>query len=165
MEDIILIDIIGYEGLYVARNDGKIINKKTGRILKPSITRGYERLVLYKNKKPKNFLVHRLIAESFMGKLKDKEVINHIDGNKLNNNYTNLEICSYLENSCHASKFKTKSSKYIGVCFDKGENKWVAQINIGGINKKLGRFKNEIDAYLCRLNYEKDNNIKNKYLC
>lgn len=165
MEDIILIDIIEYEGLYMARNDGKIINKKTGRILKPSITRGYERLVLYKNKKPKNFLVHRLIAESFMGKLKDREVINHRNGNKLDNNYMNLEICSYMENSCHASRFKNKSSKYIGVCFDKGTSSWVAQINIGGVNKKLGRFENEIDAYLCRVNYEKNNNIQNKYLC
>ena len=165
MEDIIYNDIVGYEGLYLARNDGKIINKKTGRILKPSITRGYERLVLYKNKKPKNLLVHRLIAESFMGILKDKEIINHRNGNKLDNNFTNLEICSYLENSCHASKRKNKTSKYIGVCFDKSTNKWLAQINVGNVNRKLGRFNIEIDAYLARVKYEKDNNIQNKYLC
>ena len=38
-------------------------------------------------------------------------------------------------------------------------------INVGNVNRKLGRFNIEIDAYLARVKYEKDNNIQNKYLC
>ena len=65
------------------------------RILKQSKDAGgYFIVGLTKNGKTKNKLVHRLVAEAFM------PVINHIDGNKENNNINNLEFC----NQCHNIK-------------------------------------------------------------
>lgn len=42
------------------------------------------------------------MAETFIPKIKGKDVLNHIDGNKLNNNLSNLEWCTYSENTIHA---------------------------------------------------------------
>lgn len=50
----------------------------------------------------KTCLVHRMVAESFLPKLEDKEIINHKDGDKLNNHVSNLEWCTTLENNQHA---------------------------------------------------------------
>ena len=66
---------------------------------------GYER-VRIKYDRYKEKLVHRLVAESFVENphpIKYK-IVNHIDGNKLNNHYTNLEWCNNKMNMQHAVK-------------------------------------------------------------
>jgi len=48
-------------------------------------------------------MVHRLVAEVFVsGRTADRRIINHRDGNKTNNNWWNLEWCTYSENALHA---------------------------------------------------------------
>lgn len=84
------------------RNNGKLFIK--GKILKASNVCGYLRLVLSKNNKSKGFYVHRLVAISFINNKHNKKEVNHIDGNKKNNNYLNLEWCTSLENTIHAEK-------------------------------------------------------------
>jgi hypothetical protein len=68
---------------------------KTQRILKPRKNNfGYFRVVLYKNGKMKEFLIHRLVAEAFIENPNNYEQVNHLDFNTINNNLDNLEWCS-----------------------------------------------------------------------
>lgn len=63
---------------------------------------GYYRCVLSNNGIHDRVTIHRLVAEQFIGAIPDGYVVNHIDGNKHNNNCTNLEIVTALENINHA---------------------------------------------------------------
>jgi len=64
---------------------------------------GYLRLNLYYDKnKYKTVKIHRLMAEVFIPNTYNKETVNHIDGNKLNNHISNLEWATYSENIKHA---------------------------------------------------------------
>ena len=66
------------------------------------------------NNKSKPLRVHRLLAITFIANPDKKPCINHIDGNKLNNEICNLEWCTHQENMDHA--FRT------GLANNKGEN-------------------------------------------
>lgn len=99
-------DVPGYEGYYQVSNKGRV--KATGwykeaRIKAPSINnRGYQLVSLYKNRKIKNFLVHRLVMLAFSPiDDPDKMHVNHIDLNKMNCLLENLEWCSNQENMDH----------------------------------------------------------------
>ena len=100
-EKLIFKSVVGYEGLYEISNTGivKSVNKITNdgrlikeRILKGAICRnGYKLQCLRKNGVNFNALIHRLVAEAFIPNSENKGDVNHIDGNKLNNNVDNLE--------------------------------------------------------------------------
>lgn len=128
--------IKGYEGLYEVSNLGNIKSVKRKaknrgkgkriireRILKPSMDRpnGYYQIKLSKNGKLKTFKIHKLVIEHFLNKISKGLVVNHIDGNKLNNNINNLEICTQKDNIRHAIdnnlidiKFLKEKMKKIG---------------------------------------------------
>ncbi|MFB7142065.1 NUMOD4 domain-containing protein [Gottfriedia sp. NPDC056225] len=91
-------------GRYEISNFGRIKNNRTGRIWNGSLNkkRGYYYLTVSIGNKTKNFLVHRLVAKYFIPNPFNKATVNHIDGNKLNNNLSNLEWCTYKENTAHA---------------------------------------------------------------
>ena len=96
-------DINGYDGLYQVSDCGNVRNVKTGKNKKAGITPyGYKRVVLYANGKRKWFQVHRLVADAFIPNEDGKREVNHIDGNKLNNNAANLEWATSSENHLHA---------------------------------------------------------------
>ena len=55
------------------------------------------------NKKRTNYYVHRLVAEYFLSNPdKQRNFVNHLGGDKLNNNVSNLEWCTRQENAQHA---------------------------------------------------------------
>lgn len=76
------------------------------KILTPFIDNGYEKISLGTGKgKRKTFLVHRLVAITFLGPPPDERPhVNHLDGNKANNRLSNLEYCSAKENNRHAAE-------------------------------------------------------------
>lgn len=99
---------------YIVFENGEIYSNYIHRFLNPDITKhGYKQVTLYINGNPKRFKVHRLVALLWLGEApKDKPTINHKDGNKLNNNYTNLEYATYYENNKHARDMKLNN-----ICF------------------------------------------------
>lgn len=84
---------------YEITKNGEIINIHNGhkRVLQPN-SKGYLRVMI----NGKNLFVHRLVAEKYVPNPENKPQVNHIDGNKLNNHYTNLEWVSNQENRNHA---------------------------------------------------------------
>ena len=94
--------IDGYNNYFIS-NDGDILNLHTGRIMKANVNRdGYALITLYKNSTPKTYQVHRLVAKAFIKDDAERTQVNHINGNKLNNNLTNLEYVTRSENLQHA---------------------------------------------------------------
>lgn len=94
-------------GLYFEiSSTGKIKNKKTKNILKLCIGKtGYYQVYvsLGSRKNGKTFKLHKALAETFIPNPYNYPIINHIDGNKLNNSLKNLEWCTYSYNQKHAS--------------------------------------------------------------
>ncbi len=114
--------IIGYNGYYEINEYGAVmsisrfvpftnrwgqrITRKTKRRMLPwYITQvGYARVMLSKKHETgvKKYSVHRLVMQSFLKKKSDLPQINHEDGNKLNNHYSNLVYCTQSYNQRHA---------------------------------------------------------------
>jgi len=92
-------------GDYRIYNTGKIYSELSNKFLQPDITReGYEQVTLAINKQPVRFKVHRLVAKFFC-KNDNPEIkiqVNHIDGDKKNNHFSNLEWCTAEYNNKHA---------------------------------------------------------------
>lgn len=95
-------NIKGYEGYYQISSYGRVKNIKTNKILTGDINNiGYKRVILYVPIKQR-FFIHRLVAEHFCSGYQDGLVVNHIDGNKQNNQATNLEWVTRSQNDLHA---------------------------------------------------------------
>lgn len=83
-----------------------------GRLLKSvQIKGGYFVLNLGR----KTVYVHRLVCEAFIGVIPDNMTVNHIDGNKANNNASNMEILSYSDNHLHAFNVLKRKPTCLGV--------------------------------------------------
>lgn len=98
--------IKGYKG-YEISNHGRVKSyhkTKNGRILKGSINAyGYVDVKLKReNNRQDTIKIHRLVALHFIPNIENKPEVNHIDGNKSNNKYDNLEWCNRSENIQHA---------------------------------------------------------------
>lgn len=87
---------------YAVSTQGRVFSRKTKRILKPSKATGYPCVNLCKDGIRTAYYVHRLVADAFIPNPHDLQYVNHIDGNKLNNNVSNLEWCTAAQNTQHA---------------------------------------------------------------
>ena len=93
--------IRGLEGKYSVDEDGNVFSHRRGIRLKPCLMSGG---YYYVNLAGKGKLVHRLVAEAFLPNYLEKPQVNHIDGNKLNNHISNLEMATAKENTLHSFK-------------------------------------------------------------
>jgi len=75
------------------------------------------------------------------------QIIDHIDGNTLNNCKSNLRFCTTSQNAMNCKKsISVLSSVYKGVRFKKDSSKYTAQITFNGKLVHIGYFENEVDA-------------------
>lgn len=102
--------IQGFEGLYAVSSKGRVMNLKSGKVMKNNINpNGYAFVALYKgdNTKPKAVTVHKLVATAFIENTDNLPEVNHIDENKINNDVTNLEWVSASQNQRHSAHTKS----------------------------------------------------------
>lgn len=92
-------------------------------------------------KKFKTVYMHREILKTGLGM-----VVDHINGNALDNRRCNLREVTQRQNQ--QNRIKATSSKYPGVTWHKRDKIWTAAANINGQRKNLGTFYNEIDAFI-----------------
>ena len=112
---------------YEITQQGKVFNR-FGKELEGETTKeGYKRITLYLNKERKRFLLHRLIAELFIDNPNNYPVVNHINGNKLDNRIENLEWITYKENTKHALENNLKIPKSTKGC---GQGKYTPVLQI-----------------------------------
>ncbi|XWX31289.1 HNH endonuclease [Staphylococcus phage PG-2021_1] len=95
-------NILGFPGYWVNRK-GEILGRKGKKLKLGKSTKGYPQIFLKTKQVKKGFRIHRLVAQYFIynDNPEQKNQVNHIDGNKLNNNVENLEWCSNKENHEH----------------------------------------------------------------
>ena len=102
-------NIEGFEN-YKINEIGEIVHKCTNHTLKHSINeKGYHKVLLQKEGKKYKTGVHRLVAKAFIPNPNNYKEVNHIDENKDNNYYKNLEWCNREQNIAHS----VKSGKFV----------------------------------------------------
>jgi hypothetical protein len=100
---------------YSITNNGRVFSHKWGKFkeVKPQLTeKGYHKVWLYKDKKRSMHFVHRLVLKTFGEPVEGKYVVNHKDGNPLNNFIENLEWVTPKENDTHAREQLDKGKPY-----------------------------------------------------
>lgn len=144
----IIKDIPGYEGIYSVSTTGTIfsypkkwkcgintIRKHDGIVRKQTMdSRGYLQVDLRKNKKAHRWLVHHLVAMTFIPR-NGKECVNHKNGIKTNNDVSNLEWTSFKDNIIHA----VRNGLRVGPI---GEKHWGSRLKEKDILKIRSLFAN-----------------------
>lgn len=109
MTDMKWLPLVGYEDTHEISEYGDVRrtadsrSKKAGYVSLHQIDRfGYRRVSLNTGKQRNTYPVHRLVAITFVGECPDEMEVNHKDGNKSNNHYSNLEYLSHRDNCQHS---------------------------------------------------------------
>lgn len=103
------------------------------------------RMITLENGKRISFMMHHAV----FGKAPLGMEVDHIDGNGLNNQKSNLRFVTRRQNMQNAVNHRVKrTSRYPGVSFDVRRRKWKAYIKINGVHKDIGRFDSENEAFM-----------------
>ena len=115
--------IEGYDKYYIS-DEGKVYSDKYNErreLIPREAGNGYLYVNLCKNGKYKSVRIHRLVAKHFLEDYEEGLQVNHKDGNKLNNNFSNLEMVTQTENMKHAVQHGLHVSL-------SGEKHWCAKL-------------------------------------
>lgn len=147
-------------------SNGKMVcHPYDGRVMKPTITKGYYKIGLPKDGKYYNKQIHRLVAEAFIPNPDNLPVVNHKDENPLNNTVENLEWCTVQYNSTYGTVRERLKEKLIN---NPKKSKPVGQYTLDGelvkvwpSTKEAGRNGyNQAAVNYCCLNKPKYNTHK-----
>ncbi len=147
MNNMKVVNVIGYEGLYAVSDDGRIFSLNTGKELKQSLDKGgYLQVVLTKEGRHSTVAVHKAVFYSFNAYRRltrtDELVIDHIDGDKRNNRLDNLRKITTRDNTSRA-----KSNKHgRGVHYYASLGKFGAEISFNRTRYYLGLFPTAEEA-------------------
>jgi hypothetical protein len=143
------INIINQPSIFIEVDDEDFdrLNAFRWRLCKRPATNYAMRIVPKKEQRllshPTGIYLHR----EAMGVILQKDLlIDHIDGNGLNNQKSNLRICKPNENQGNRRKISKCSSIYKGVFFNNRYQFWQAHIKKDGKRIYIGKFSNEVDA-------------------
>lgn len=135
--------IKGFDSYYITRQ-GEVLSfkGKKEKILKKTIGKdGYYYVSLSKNGIVKKYKNHRLVAEAFKRKKKNKNIVNHIDEDKLNNNDYNIEWTDKKGNLFHGTAYERMVSSQKNI-------KKVIRISKNGEIKKYRSLRSvELDGF------------------
>ena len=89
-------NVNGYDNYYISSLGRVLSTNKNNKTIKSRLIndKGYYYVVFSKKSKKHRFTIHRLVAEAFIPRIDGKNVVNHMDENKLNNSLSNLEWCT-----------------------------------------------------------------------
>ena len=99
------------------------------------------RLYAYRSKERKSIGMHRDVMNAAKG-----FVVDHIDGDGLNNRKSNLRLCTWTENSLNKRPRSNGRSRYKGLAWQKRTGKWEVRITKCGKRRYLGTFDDEMEA-------------------
>ena len=122
---------------YAANKNGEVINVKTGRNIKMSkICNGYLKFTICNKKliKPKDYLQHRFVFEVFKGPIPRFFEIDHINGDKTDNQKINLQLLTHQQNI-----EKSKNKSIISISIETGEEKRFDSIKKAGIELDINK--------------------------
>ena len=149
---------------YFISNFGRVFSKKSNKVMKNRVVskNGYQQITLDNSQ----LLVHRLVAQAFIPNPNNLPCVNHKDENQFNNDFRNLEWCTYKYNS----NYGTNPSRHSKKMLDRYNNDpdWKSDCikRLAEIQKKkrkrvvqLDKFNNYLKTYESSYATEKDGHL------
>ena len=107
------VEIPGWGNKYLINKYADVFNTDRGILMKPHLAKhGYYMITLCDKGRRKTYLLHRLVAMTFIRNPKGYPQVNHKDENRINNNVDNLEWCTNRYNSNYGDKRKRLSEHH-----------------------------------------------------
>lgn len=139
------VNICGYDVL-IDEEDFELVMSRKWNTYKKDIPKGRIYFICgqYNGKNNDTIRLHRLIMKC---KKNDGKVIDHINGNTLDNRKVNLRICTIGQNATNQAKRRSNTSGYKGVTWHKQDKLWQAQIMVNYKRIFLGLFEDPKEAH------------------
>jgi len=85
-------------------------------------------------------------TQTMQGFILEAKEVDHIHGDGLNNQRSNIRKCTHQQNQMNQKPYKNTTSIYKGVSWSSGMKKWCVQITLNGYTFRMGYFVDEIEA-------------------